>query len=588
MTAISDRIRQALANKQDLQTGVAAAAKLAKSKIDALELFRPTQYQEEVVLTTASEILVQGAPRSGKSTIVAVMLASYLRNKPVIFSDGSKHHVREPGWRERPVNVWLIGLQLNHVGQTLYRLLCKPGAFDIVRDKKTGMWRCWQPGVVPGDDLIPVNERKPAPPLLPPSEIAKESWANKAAFQFESLLMKDGSTVYAFASSGAVKRGDPVNWIWIDEEIENSDHDAEWQSRLSDRKGRIFWTSWPDASTPALLNLYRRCEAQREEFQRKQRKTVDVTNFKFTSFKNPFIDDDEKRKRQEGWTEEQILARAYGEFVVGNILAYPEFNKRYHTVDYGPDSPLNDKVTEAMRKHNWGVPYDWNVDLILDPGTNRPALLWVATPPKEFWDEDEPYHIVYQELAIQRIDAAEMARRAKSFDPKRVYGRFIGDSKAGAQVPMGFAFSVFEQYQREFRRVGLRCQSTGDMFLRAETVWVTRSLKLRTLMRSRTCGRPRLRIVPERCPTLVKQLETTVKKVTKDDVQDKLAEGQIHDVLDCMEYAAGFDLTYLAPPRAPADVDPGFASWQADQKLMNDLFKTKKSSNDKQIVLGIP
>ena len=66
MTNIADRIRQSIADKQDLQTGIAAAAKLAKTKIDALELFRPTKYQEDVVLSGASEILVQGAPRSVK------------------------------------------------------------------------------------------------------------------------------------------------------------------------------------------------------------------------------------------------------------------------------------------------------------------------------------------------------------------------------------------------------------------------------------------------------------------------------------------------------------------------------------------
>jgi hypothetical protein len=589
MTTLADRIRASVADRQDLQVGIAAAAKLAKQKINALEIFRPTKYQEEVVLSEASEILVQGAPRSGKSTIVAAMFAAYLTKTPITFSDGSKHHTREPGWMDRPVNVWLIGLQLNHVGQTIYRLLCKPGAFDIVRDKTTGLWRCWQPGVVPGDDETPVNERKPAPPFIPPSMIAKESWANKAAFQFESLTMVDGSTVYAFASSGAVKRGDPVNLAWVDEEIENSEHYPEWQSRLSDRKGRIFWTSWPDASTPALLNLYRRCEAQREEFDRGERKKLDVTNFKFTSFKNPFIDEDEKRKRQEGWTEEQILARAHGEFVVGNILAYPEFNKRYHVVDYGDYSPLNDKVTEAMRKLNWNVPPDWCVDIILDPGTARPALLWVATPPPEFWDEGEPYHIAYQELAAPRIDAAEMARRAKAFDPTRVYARFIGDSKAGNQVPMGFSFSVFEQYQREFRRQGLRCQLTGDMFLRGETVWITRSMKLRALMRTRACGRPRFRVVPHRCPTLVKQLETVVKKVTKEDVQDKLAEGQIHDVLDCGEYYAGFDPTYLAPIPGQKPIDPGMAMYEADNKRMKDLFKTTlPDMHSKKIILGVP
>jgi len=588
MTSVADRIRASLLERQDIQSGIAASARIAKQKLDALELFRPTDYQEEVVNSTASEILVRGGTRSGKSVIVAAIVAAYLRNKPIIFADGSRHEVREPAWRDRPTTTWLIGLQLNHVGQTLYRLLCRPGAFDMVKDKKTGMWRAWQPGRYPEDATLPADQRKPAPPFIPPSEIIHESWSNKAAYEFSSLQMKDGSMVYAFASSGEVKKGDPCSLIWIDETIQFSDHYAEYQSRLSDRKGRIFWSSYPYMKTPALINMYHRAVQQKEEFLRGERKKLDVQEFGFVGSKSPFVDEEEKRKRAEGWSEAEYRARDLGEFSTDDIAAYPEFNKRYHCVDYGDGNPLNDKVTDAMRAHNWGVPRDWTVDLILDPGTARPALLWVATPPKEFWDEGEPYLIAFQELAIPRIDAAEMARRAKAFDPNRVYGRFIGDSKAGAQVPMGFSFSVFEQYQREFRRVGLRCQTTGDMFLRAETVWVTRSLKLRSLMRSRNCGRPRLRIVPHRCPTLVKQLETVVKKVSKEDVQDKLAEGQIHDMVDTLEYAAGFDLTYIAPPRAPADVDPGFASWQADQKLMNDLFKTKKSSNDKQIVLGIP
>jgi len=141
VSSLIDRIKSSLSERRDLQTGLAAAAKVAKAKLDALEIFRPTSYQEQVVLCDATEILVQGGTRSGKSTIVAAIIASYLRNKPIIFADGSKHDMREPGWVGRPTTVWLIGLQLNHVGQTLYRLLCKPGAFDMVRDKDTGMWR---------------------------------------------------------------------------------------------------------------------------------------------------------------------------------------------------------------------------------------------------------------------------------------------------------------------------------------------------------------------------------------------------------------------------------------------------------------
>jgi len=588
MTDISDRLRATLVGRRDLQQGLAAAAKVAKQKLNAIDLFRPTEYQEKVVLCKATEILVQGGTRSGKSLIVAVMIASYLLNVPITFADGSKHHMRELSWRKRATVVWLIGLQLNHIGQTLHRLLCRAGAFDMVRDKQTGMWRSWQPGRIPGDELLSEDERKPAPPLIPPSEIIGETWENKAEFKFTSLTMKDGSICYGYASSGDVKRGDPVNIIWIDEEIKFSSHYPEWQSRLSDRKGRIYWTSWPDMETPALLTLWKRACEQKDEVLRGIRTHQDAENFVFRGSDSPFIDENEKRKRAEGWTDSQRRARDFGEFVTDTILAYPEFDRKYHAVDYGPDSPLNDKVTEVMRKMHWNVPADWCVDLILDPGTSRPALLWAAIPPKEFWDDGEPYHIFFREMAIPRIDAQQMAMRAKAADPGRHYMRFIGDSKAGDQTPMGFAWSVFEQYSREFKQAGLRCQLTGDMFLRGETTWVVRSMKLRALMRGRPCGRPRLRVVANSCPTLVRQLEETLKKVTKEDVQDKLAEGQQHDVLDTAEYYAGFEPTFLTPPPRQPPMDPGMAMFQSDQKTLTNIFRQNKAPEKGPIILGLP
>jgi hypothetical protein len=589
MSELIDRIKMSLRDKQDLQTGLAAAAKLAKQKLDALEIFRPTDYQEAVVTSTASEILVRGGTRSGKSVIVAAIVASYLRNKPIIFADGTKHDMREPAWRDRPTTTWLIGLQLNHVGQTLYRLLCRPGAFDMVRDEKTGLWRAWQPGRYPEDLLLPPDKRKPAPAFIPPSEIIHESWSNKAAQEFSSLQMKDGSMVYAFASSGEVKKGDPCSLIWIDETIQFSDHYAEFQSRLSDRKGRIFWSSYPYMKTPALINMYRRAVQQREEFQSGARTKLDVQEFGFVGSKSPFIDEDEKRKRAEGWSDAEYRARDLGEFSTDDVAAYPEFDRRIHCVDYGDNSPLNDKVTEAMRRLNWNVPPDWCVDIILDPGTVRPALLWVAIPPESFWDEGEPYHIVFRELAVPRIHAAEMARRAKASDPFRWYARFIGDAKAGDQTPMGHAHTVFQHYEAEFAKAGLRCQLTGGMFLRGETIWIERTLKLRNLLRVRPdCGKPRLRVVPHACPALIRQLETLVKNVSKEDVQDKLAPGQIHDVSDCLEYYAGFSPKYLAPPVNQIPKDPGLLMWEADQKFLTERFTQKKPANSGQIVLGIP
>lgn len=109
-----------------LHQSLLAAARILQRNNDGLEIFRPTAYQEPVVLSKATEHLVQGGTRSGKSTIVAAMVAAYARNKQIVFSDGRRFNVREKEWADRPVVVWLVGLQLSHIGQTLYRLLRKP------------------------------------------------------------------------------------------------------------------------------------------------------------------------------------------------------------------------------------------------------------------------------------------------------------------------------------------------------------------------------------------------------------------------------------------------------------------------------
>lgn len=580
----AERIRK-FAEGNQLATGIAAVARLARSRLDALELFRPTDYQEAVVLTDATEILIKGGTRSGKSVIVAAMVASYLRNKPITFADGRKIDVREPGWCDRPIVAWLVGLQLDHIGQTLYRLLCKPGAFDIVRDPVTGQWRAWQPGRIPGDDEIPMSDRKPAPPFIPASEIADTTWENKKEHKFTSLIMTNGSIAYGFASSGSVKRGDPVNLIWIDEEILDSAHYPEWQSRISDRKGRIFWTTWPTLETPALLRLNRRAMEQLEEVKRGDRVKPDVVCHTFIGSNNPCIDADEKRKRAEGWTEEERLARDFGEFPTESIVAYPEFDRHYHAVDYGHNSPLNDSVTEAMRKLNWNVPQDWCVDLVLDPGTNRPALLWCAIPPKEFWECNQPYFVIYRELAVPRIDAYEMARRVKAADPNRRYARFVIDRKAGDQTPMGFSHRVSEQYSQAFRSQGLKSQITGDFWLPSDHVWISRSMKLRALMRGREGSpRPQLRIVTHMCPTLVRQLEETLKDVSKDDVKDKLAPGQIHDVLDVAEYWAGSDPRYITP--LVSSSSPDFVDLAAsDRSTFSQLTVGQNHSTKRSVIV---
>jgi len=572
-----------------LSDALKAAARLVRLNNDALELFRPTKYQEPVAMTKASECLVQGGTRSGKSTIVAAMVAAYARNKPIIFADGTKHDIREKAWASRSTTVWLIGLQLNHIGQTLYRLLRKPGAFDCVRDPLTGNLRAWQPGVVPGDDQIGPEGREPAPAFIPDEDVVQETWESKSEHKLTSMTLRNGTVIYAYASTAEVKRGDPVNLIWIDEEIRFSDHYAEWQSRLSDRKGRLFWTSWPDLQTEALLRLHDRANTQASEIARGKRKTADVARFVFVGSNSPFIDSEELRKRAEGWSEAERLARDFGEFPVGTILAYPEFSEERHVVDYGEGNPLNDRITAVMDELNGGVPDNWPVDLILDPGTTSPAVLWCAIPTPDYWDGGVPYYVVYREMNVARIDAQDMAVRIRAIEPDRTYSRFIIDKKAGAQTPMGFAWKVAEQYSQKFKAVGVRNLTTGFEFLPGEHVWAVRTLKLRAWMRGRQdCPRPQLRIYARNCPILIQQMKSVRKTIRRSEVQDKIADGQVHDVLDTLEYWAGSDPTFRVV--TTKGTSPGLRMFEQDVKFWADLRASSpgQGPGKPMIILGAP
>lgn len=570
-----------------LTQALMAAARLLQRGNDGLEIFRPTSYQEPVILAKATEHLVQGGTRSGKSTIVAALIAAYARNRPITFSDGSKHNIREKAWANRPVVVWLVGLQLSHIGQTLYRLLRQPGAYDCVQDPVTGKLRAWQPGVVPGDDKIGPDGRVPAPPLIPDEEVINETWENKAEHKLTSMTLRNGSMIYAFASTAKVKRGDPVNILWIDEEIQFSEYYSEWQSRLSDRKGRLYWTSWPDLKTPALLRLCDRAKTQAREVARGERKTADVVRFTFVGSNSPFVDKDEIRKRSEGWSEAERLARDFGEFPTEGILAYPEFSEDLHVVDYGDNDDMNDRVTDVMRRLNGTVPDDWSVDLILDPGTTSPAVLWCAIPTPDYWDCGMPYYIVYREMNIPRIDARDMALRIRAIEPTRTYARFIIDKKAGAQTPMGFAHRVAYQYSQEFRAVGVRNVATGFEFMPSEHVWAVRTLKLRAWMRGRVdCPRPQLRIYARSCPKLIDQLKSIRKMLRRDEVQDKIAEGQVHDVLDTLEYWAGSDPTFrVVSPESRNS--PGLRMFEQEGIFWQNL-SGNNSPAKQMIMLGAP
>lgn len=69
---------------------------------------------------------------------------------------------------------------------------------------------------------------------------------------------------------------------------------------------------------------------------------------------------------------------------------------------------------------------------------------------------------------------------------------------------------------------------------------------------------------------------------------DKVAPGQVHDQMDCIEYWAGFDPKFEYPKKLTAPSDPGQAMFDSDKKFLEGIFKQNKKPDQGKIILGIP
>jgi len=547
-----------VATKLNIDNIAKAAVEIQKRKMDALELFRATPVQAEVLKCDVRKFLLRGGNRPGKSITAAVRFASIVRGIPVRSTDGEVIHCRAARQEGRPLLCWVVGLALDHIGQTMHRLLFRPGLFQIVRDPKTKMWRAFNPIEFPEDHDIPQEDRKPSPPLIPPSEVAEWAWEVKSERQFSMCRLRNGTEIYAFASSAPVKAGDPVDEIWIDEEIKFAAHYPEWQARLVDREGRLFWSSWPAHSNNALRQLSKQCIKEKKEVEKGQREYVTAREEVLRMSTNPFFTKKQVEDTLSGWSEAERRARDLGEFTTDLIRLYSEYNEDIHRCDYEQES-LYDKVSKVLAGNNWVPPETWTRDLILDPGTALPGLLMCAIPPPDLWDHDEPYFVPYREIYIPRLNADDMARGILETERGYHFERFFIDGNAARQTPMGFSGTIGQNYTRAFQRFGLSSrQLPGSQFFPGDPDPVARGMVLRELMRIRPCGRPQLRIINHLCPNLVEQMRETVRHVVSDEMREVPAPGETIDMMVCLEYYASRRPVYVTPlskvrPKTDAD-----------------------------------
>ena len=518
----------------------------------ALKMFRPMEHQDAFFRDWSREHLLRGGNRSGKSTCAAARFAAVATDTPITLSDGTIVDQRQPWQKGRKLRMWVIGFDGRHIGETIHRLLFQEGLFDIIRDKKTGLnrtFRRWEP-----EDLARESETKKSPPLIPPRYVKPNSWdwENKKNREFKKVTIINPITkeeladIYAYSSKADPKAGDPVDCIWIDEAIEYPSHYPEWQARLIDNRGCMFWSSWPAVDNDALQGITERAAKEAEAVANGEKEAPLVRESVITLSGNMAMPEDVKKEALGMWASpEERRARDLGEYVTDQLRMYPLYDPEVHQAIY-PDK--SDDLCETLRETGGMPPANWMRELIIDPGTQHPACLLVAMPPPQFGE----YFVVYDEIYPGRADAEQLADLIKEKTGGYAFNRFIIDQNAGRQQGMGYTWRVVDNYIDAFRTRNIRSERTGFEFQYGDNNVGARVGRLQQWMHIKEDGLPKLRIVKARCPKLCDQLRLAKKAYANRDVKDdRHAAGQAVDLVHAIEYWASSSPKYVAPP-------PGF------------------------------
>jgi hypothetical protein len=485
----------------------------AARQLEPLKLYRPHEYQRPVHECPANEVIVLGGNRSGKTLCSAMEFAWAVTGTHPI----KGRYPRENG------NAAIVCSGWRHVGMVLAPLLLKAGAFNVIRDEKTGLWRAYNPVT----DRARRDQAKPAPPLIPPRLIEQQSWLLKAANQIQTLTLTNGWNIQFYSSEGDPFQGIAMDLIWVDEDITN---DGNWlsemQARLGDRKGRLIWSAMPHSKNDALLGLSDRADRAAELGQ------DHIAKFVFRFLDNPAIDESEKQKMLERWSAlgaDTLRMRAEGEFTFDSLLVYPNFTMSVHGMD-------------RAKLPNETVPMEWTRYAVVDPGHSVTAVLFAAVPP------DEDFCLLYDELYIRNCNAVIFGDRFRDAVGSQPFYAFLIDAHGARLTDIGSGRSPQDQYTERLSDLGVRSQMTGASFIPGCDDIQAGLSSVRSALHIRSSGSPFLRVLRGSCPNLERELKRYKKKSVNVGGQTIVTDepnkrGEFH-LVDCLRYLMAYEPRY--------------------------------------------
>lgn len=572
---------------QELQRGL---EELELRDQHPLRVYRPTDQQLAIHESQASEVIVVGGKRSGKTLATVMAFGSRVLGIPITRADGTVIKTRfRPCTPRNPKLYWVIGLNIDHIGQTLYHRLFSPGLgcdFRILKDAKTKQWRAYNPN----HDEERLAESVLSPPLFGPSMIDPKSWHMESAAGniFKSVKLLNGATICAYATTGDhPKQGDAVDGIWLDEDTANAEFLKEWHDRLSTRRGWWLWSVWPKVANEALIKTLERGKKHEDD------ENPPIRVIRLVGSENPYSDkvgiaealarmddDDDEAHRDRGDIEAFISGRQMYDFgtAIHIVQPRPEIER--------PDNPFN--VINKLLSQNLQLPLDWTRYLVIDPSHTRTACLFGVVPPPE-WNKVMMGNrlIVERELVLTKHTPAMFASALLPIVSGLRFEAFIMDQMIGRQTTVGSDTTVFHAYEREFATRGIASRLTASGFMRGSNDKSTRRRAVRQMLEPIYDGQPQL-WVSRVCYHTIKEFHSYRKKEVKDNtgrmvpMDDPLNE-RVHDCMASIEYLCQYvserfrdGTAYVEPARAKSTGSPAY---QYAMNLRESLDKQSDNVN---------
>ena len=506
-------------------------AEINDRRIESLRLYRASPLQERMHASMASERLVIGGNRSGKTISAAVEVA-----RAAVGCDPYNKYPKSDAV------IAVVGRSYSHLGMVCVPYLLRADRFKIIRDSRTQQWRAFDPV----SDASRKAEAKPAPPLIPPRLIKSISWIQKSANYANCIELTNGTRIFFFSAESEPPQGFAADLVWLDEDIPQDNLIPELQARLADRKGRLLWSAMPHSRSESLLGLSERADRAAENGG--ENPTIEKFILRFLD--NAHIDNEEKAKAIERWAaagEDVVRMRSEGEFLTDSVLVYPRFNMAVQGMD-------------RSQLPNGMIPPEWTRYLAVDPGHQVCAVLFLAVPP------DGSCAVLYDELYIRQCSAITFGEKLAEVVKGQTFYQFVIDMHGGRLRDIGSGRQVVVQYVEELRKHGVRSLTTGSAFMAGCDDIAARTSAVRSALHIRPDGNTRLRVLRGACPNLERELKRYRKKtimvngvpVVGDEPNTK---GECHAV-QCMEYLIASDPKYV--PQKKTDLEAEMPQWMME------------------------